>query len=335
MACYPFPMRRSLRLPAKGERRIYDLSVFNLPEVPYLAAQNLPFTAPALPTHLHKGRMEINHILKGERVYRVDGKDYPLRGNEVFVTWPDEKHGSGSSLHGRGTHFWVQIVLPRPGAGFLGLGPEHAEAFVRALWELPRRHFRASPEMRGIFSRILHLCRAGPSNLAGLRLTSLLLEWLLEIIDCAAKPFEGGVSPDVQRALELMRANPAEHFTIAQLAEASCLSESRFKAKFSEQLGVPPGDYLRRRRLEMAIPLLGGGNTVGQAAAALGFSSSQHLSTVFKKFFGKSPLAWMREHEAETVPQRETSRAAAPADKNGLRPWIDAEGRLHGYICQE
>lgn len=328
-------MRITLNLPAKGKRQIYDLTRFNLPEVPYLAAQNLPFTNLALPTHLHKGRMEINHILKGERVYRVGDKDYHLRGNEVFVTWPDEVHGSGSNFHGRGTHFWMQIVLPQPGSDFLGLDALHAAAVIKSLRELPQRHFPASEEMRGIFAKILHLCQAEPSELTGARLSSLLMEWVLEVIDCSAKPFEGGLSPDIHRALELMRSNPTSHYTIAQLAEISCLSESRFKAKFSKQLGVPPGDYIQRRRLEMAVPLLISGSGVSQVADELGFSSSQHLSTAFKKFFGKSPIVWLRENGDGTGPQQEIGLESNHIDENGLRPWVDADGWLHGFICPE
>lgn len=328
-------MRINLNLPAQGKRQIFDLSPFNLPEIPYLAAQNLPFTSLALPTHLHKGRMEINHILKGERVYRVGDRDYHLRGNETFVTWPDEIHGSGSFLHGRGAHFWMQIVLPKPGEAFLGLEPGHAAAIVESLWNFPRRHFPASAAMRGIFAKILHLCQSPPSPLTGARLTSLLMEWLLEVIDCSGETLESALTPDVARAVRLMQANPLQPYTVGQLAETSCLSESRFKAKFSKQLGVPPGDYLQRRRLEMALLLLGSGESVSNVADKLGFSSSQHLSTAFKKFFGISPSAWLREHNATPHPDQEKSLEHDFVDENGLRPWTDAEGWLHGYICPE
>ncbi len=327
-------MRKNLNLPAKGKRQIYDLTPFKLPEVPYLAAQNLPFATMALPTHVHKGRMEINHILKGERVYRVGNKDYRLRGNQIFVTWPDEVHGSGASLHGRGMHFWMQVALPQPGEAFLGLGPERAAPVVRALWELPKRHFPATEEMRGIFSRILHLCRLGPTELASARLTALVIEWLLEVIDSSSLPLENDVTPDIGRVIDLMEENPLAHYSVNDLAEASHLSESRFKAKFSRQIGMPPGDYIQRHRLEVALRLLLQGRTVAQAAEQLGFSSSQHFSTAFKKFFGKSPVAWLKANAQNTRPEAEHG-LDNQFDENGLRPWMDEEGWFHGHICRE
>lgn len=328
-------MRMNLKLPANGKRLIHDLTSFGMPEVPYVAAQNLPFTTLALPTHIHRHRMEINHILKGERVYRVGGKDYLLRGNEVFVTWPDEVHGSGSALHGRGLHFWMQIVLPKPGAAFLGLSPKRAEPLVRALRHLPQRHFRANAELRGLYAKILHLCRAGPSPLGKVRMSALVTEWLLEVIACADEAVENRVSPDIARVVAFLDRDLAEHYSVEQLAEMACLSESHFKRKFREQVGIPPGDYLQRRRLESAVRMLSRGRNVTSVAYDLGFSSSQHFSTTFKKFFGVSPLSWLRKTAVENAAQNREQGKAGGKDASGLKPWVDEDGRLHGHICPE
>lgn len=328
-------MRINLKLPANGKRLIYDLTSFGLPEVPYLAAQNLPFTALALPTHIHKNRMEINHILKGERIYRVGDRDYRLRGSEVFVTWPNEVHGSGSSLHGRGLHFWMQLLLPTPDRSFLGLKPDLARPLLEALWNLPRRHFRASPEMRGFYSRILFLCRMRPSALTTVRLSALVTEWLLEVITASGEPLENNITPDIARVLETLAEKNSRHYSVKEMAQLACLSESHFKNKFISQVGIPPGEFLQRRRLEMAIGLLTRGHSITSVAHDLEFSSSQHFSTAFKKFFGKSPLLWLREmHDGNSSLTRETGMERK-ADADGLRPWLDEEGRLHGHICDD
>lgn len=325
-----------LSLPPHGERLIYDLTRFGLPEAPYVAAQNLPYTFPALPTHIHKGRMEINYFLKGERVYRTGGKDYHLRGGQVFVTWPDEVHGSGSALHGRGLHFWVQLLLPRPGAPFLGFNPKRTAPLLEGLWNLPRRHFRADPAMRGLYVSILDICRRGPAPRASLELSVLLARWLLLVVECASSPWQDEVAPDIAKVLELVRKNPLEHYSVADLADVACLSESRFKGKFREQIGVPPGDYLLRLRTEMAADRLTAGHrNITEMALDLGFSSSQHFSTTFKRFFGKSPAIWAREHGLEERLAREPSTAKDEYDKDGLRPWLDAKGNLHGYIPKD
>ncbi|MCC8107985.1 MAG: AraC family transcriptional regulator [Planctomycetes bacterium] len=329
----PKPVPGRLNLPANGKRLIYDLSRFGLPEIPYLAAQNLPFTTAGLPFHTHKERMEINLIIKGERVYHVDGTDYHLRGNDVFITWPWEMHGSGSYLHGRGVHFWMQVIIPPTGNAFLGLDAERAAPLLDALWSMPRRRFKADQAMRDVYGRVLTLCHNGPSPLATVELSALLIQWFLLLADSSRRETKETVTADIARALDLMTRTDHRHLRIEDLAEAACLSESRFKGKFREQLGVPPVEYLLRRRTEMAADLLAKNRkSLTEIALDLGFSSVQHFSATFKRFFGESPLVWLRKNrEVDLMHAMLHSENGDPGDDE-LRPWIDAEGMVHGYV---
>jgi AraC-like DNA-binding protein len=320
-----------ITLPPNGKRLIHDLSPFGLPEVPYFAAMNLPFTGVALPTHTHKERMEINLILKGERVYRVGGKDYHLRGNQIFVTWPHEMHGTGGYLHGRGLHFWMQFALPQPGQPFLNANAESVRPLLEAIWRMPRRQFRAEPGMRDLYARMLDIARRGPSELAGIELSSLMTQWLLLLVTASQKEWEEEISPDIAKALDMMSREHHAHVTIDELAEAACLSESRFKGKFKEQLGVPPGEYLLRRRTEIAAAMLARGDrNLTEIALDLGFSSAQHFSQTFKKFLGVSPQSWLKLQDDEGLGRR----VDGPDDHDGedVRPWKDDNGLLHGYV---
>lgn len=320
-----------LNLPPKGKRLIHDLTPFGLPEVPYFAAMNLPFTSPGLPAHTHRERMEISHILKGERVYRVGGKNHHLRGNQVFVTWPNEMHGSGTHLHGRGLHLWLQVALPKPGAPFLSFNAQRARPLLKALWEMPRRQFNAVPGMRELYVRMLDLCRKGPSELAGIQFTALLTEWFLLVADASTREPTEEITPDIARALDLIARVPYHHPTIDDLADAACLSESRFKGKFKEQLGVPPGEYLQRRRTEVAADLLTkGGKSLTEIALELGFSSTQHLSVAFKNIFGLSPLAWLKRQDDQGLGRQNMENN--DHDGEPVRPWVDDSGLLHGYV---
>lgn len=321
-----------LNLPPNGKRLIHDLTAFGIPEVPYFAAMNMPFTQPGLPAHMHKGRMELNHILKGERVYRVGGKDYHLRGNQIFVTWPDEMHGSGRYLHGRGQHFWMQAAIPKPGSPFLGQNAGRARPLLKALWEMPRRQFRALPGMRDIYVRMLDICRSGPSELAGIELSALLIQWFLLVATASTREWKEEITPDIAKALEIMSRVPHSPMTISDIAESVCLSESRFKGKFREQTGVPPGEFLLRRRTELAADMLvnGKGSLTG-IALDLGFSSAQHLSQTFKNFFGLSPHAWLKRH-ADNDGLGTQSIEDNDHEGEAVRPWVDDGGLLHGYV---
>lgn len=320
-----------LHLPPDGGRLIYDLRPFGLEEVPYFAAQNVPRTTPGLPRHFHRGLMEINHFLKGERTYKVGGEEYHLVGNQIFITFPDEPHGSGYNLHGRGLHFWLWMKVPAVGRPFLGMSGKKAAPLLEALHSLPQRQFPAEWSLRTIYSRMLEICRHGPSAMAGIELSALLVEWLFRMLSRSAEPCNQNVTPDIGRALALGRENLGNRMMLEDMADAACLSLSRFKGKFKEQMGMPPGEYFMRRRLESAAKrLLAERESVTHIALDLAFPSSQHFSTMFRKYFGSSPSEWL----ARNREMRERFRRGEEAkDKKGrkLRPWIE-DGTFHGYL---
>ena len=301
-----------LNLPPNSELLDNDLARFGIPEVVSLAARNQSKAVDGNPMHRHEGMIEVIHILKGERVYRVEDKSYRVRGNQVFVTWPNELHGSGRFvqesgrfLHGRGLHLVLRGSLPRPGKKFLDFEAKRARPLLEALWNMPNRHFSAAPELRDLFARMLHLCRSGPSALVNMELSIILAEWFLTLTKCAATAVKEDITPDIRRALKAMHAARNGALATSDLAEAACLSESRFIGKFREQLGMPPGEYQLRLRTEQAAEMLRAGNAnMTDVAYETGFSSSQHFSVTFKKFFGQSPLSWMREQCGEQTPRQ-------------------------------
>ncbi len=319
-------MHARLHLPTRGKCLIYDLAPFGIPEIPYFAGQNQPFTTGHVPLHTHLERVEITHFLKGERVYRVGGVDYRLRGNDIFLTWPHEAHSSGFYLHDRGVRFWMQAVIPRPGKRFLGFDADRSRTLLSAIWAMPRRHFQADPAMRDLFAEMLVICRSGPADLSAIRLSALMCQWFLLLVESAGRTSGNEITPDIAKALGVMDEDAEKPPTIADLARAACLSESRFKGKFCQQLGMPPGEYMLRKRIERATVLLRRGRMgVTEIALALGFSSPQHFSSTFKKFFCQSPHAWQKSRRG--LP--EDPDAADPGGK--LIPWIDDEG-MHGYL---
>ena len=88
----------------------------------------------------------------------------------------------------------------------------------------------------------------------------------------------------------MVAARPERRFTIDELAEEVHLSTSRFKARFREQMGMPPGEYMVRAKVERAHQLLEeSALSITDIAYRLGFSSSQYFATVFKRFTNMRP----------------------------------------------
>ncbi|OGV69339.1 MAG: hypothetical protein A3K19_18795 [Lentisphaerae bacterium RIFOXYB12_FULL_65_16] len=281
-----FPNKRQIRL---------DLADLGLPEVPLVGIHRQTSAAQGLLAHTHEGLLEICYLVSGKRSYHVGGRHYVMRGNDVFLTFPDEVHGSGDRPHGKGELYWLQVLLPRRPKTFLALAGGDATGFIRALRQLPRRHFHGDRRLQYLFEDIFRLHHDAALPFRKLRVANAVMAWLLAVAECAARPSAFRESPDIQAALKLIAALPSREATIATLAVKVGLSESRFKAKFKEQTGIAPGEYILRQRIDRAKALLRDGRMpVTEVAFALGFASSQYFATVFKRFTTLRPSDLLR-----------------------------------------
>ena len=97
--------------------------------------------------------------------------------------------------------------------------------------------------------------------------------------------------PPFRQLLRDIDGRLADPPATADMARAVGLSLSRFKAVFSREVGMPPADYVLRRRVDLAKErlLLDRRRSITNVALDLSFSSSQYFSTVFKRYTGMTP----------------------------------------------
>lgn len=267
-----------------------DLKEFGLPEVPLLGIHSQLHARPGLAPHIHAGAMEICYLVKGEVVFSVGGHDYPMKGNDIFWTSPDETHGSGYHAYDKGLLYWTQIVLPKRPASFLGLAAKDAWPLVQNLRNLPLRKFRGHRKLKGLFEEAFLLCRRPHSDLQRIGLAAIMVQWLVTVTECAGRGVSEQYTDDIKKSIGLIDERLVETISVGDLAAAAGLSESRFKAKFREQMGIPPGEYVMRQRVHRAKELLEkSGQSITEIAHGLGFSSSQYFANVFRRFMLVKP----------------------------------------------
>jgi AraC-like DNA-binding protein len=247
----------------------------------------------ALGPHTHPGEMEICFLERGEQTFRVKGLSYRLRGHDQFFTLPDEVHDSAELPEERGILYWL-ILNVKPSRHFLGLSGRSARELQRQLLRMPTRHFRGHPDTARILNRTTDLLlerrrlgAASPPHLE-LRIHSLLLDYLTLTIAASHEGARGTASPLVQRVLHHIERHLHEPIHVPRLAQVARLSESRFKARFKAEIGVPPAEYWLRKKIERATELLKT-RRVTEVAHELGFSSSQYFATAFKRYTLMNP----------------------------------------------
>jgi len=255
-----------------------------------LGRYNHTAARPRLPEHKHPGGMEICYLIKGRQTYCVGGRDYRLRGGDIFLTFPDEVHGTGRMPEEKGALYWLQLRLPKKGESFLGLPGSESRALADALLGLRCRHFPGSRAMQEHLDAFTRLHHEATGRLKTCAMANKLVAFLLEVLACAKSPPQRTPARSIFHILEHIKNHLGEPLGVPELAMQAGLSEARFKVRFKEETGVPPGEYVLRARIEEAGRRLRKSDTdITRIAFDLGFSSSQYFATVFKRFTGQSP----------------------------------------------
>jgi AraC-like DNA-binding protein len=272
-----------------------DLRPLGIREVPMVGRYNYARAQRGLAPHAHPDTLEICYLAKGTQLYRVGERDYVMRGGDIFLTRPGEVHSTGEAPQEKGVLYWVQFFIPtRPDRFLAGTGAD-ARQLVAALRDIPHRHFEGEPGMARWLDDILRLAQADAHPLQCVTLRARLTEFVLRVIRCSHRKPSPSVSPGINALLREIEARVEEPLTVAGLADRAGLSVSRFKARFKEEVGIPPADYIQRSKIAASKKLLAEQRlTVTAIAHRLGFSTSQYFATVFKRYTGHSPVGWKR-----------------------------------------
>lgn len=95
---------------------------------------------------------------------------------------------------------------------------------------------------------------------------------------------------------EVMADNFTYNLTLGEFARLSGRSLSTFKRDFIECFGIPPGRWLRRRRLAYSRRLLlSTDQPVSEVAHRSGFANVSHFIRVFRESYGLTPLQFRKE----------------------------------------
>ena len=271
---------------------------------------------------LSLGPLGLVHVAYGAPVT----VDSPPSGRQVVVVlplgpmgvesnghrWTASEPFALSSCHGT-------TMVPDPSRGALvGSAPADAvEAHLEALLSRPLgapielssdRPLRlAAPAM--VQSAWLEACRVlGAGAEADDVTRGALLSSLLSTMAAGLAPHLGSsvgartadAGPAyVREARRVMEARLGEDLRIEDLAAAVRISPRQLHAAFSDHVGMPPAQYLRRLRLERARALLleaaPDGGTVAAVAARVGFGHLGRFAAYYTERFGESPSATLRQ----------------------------------------
>lgn len=95
----------------------------------------------------------------------------------------------------------------------------------------------------------------------------------------------------IVRAIEYVNSHLGATLTLEEVAQAACLSPSRFRHHFVEQTGTALRPYVLWRRFLRAWQVAMRGGSLSTAAHTAGFADAAHLTRTSHRMFGFAPSA--------------------------------------------
>lgn len=101
----------------------------------------------------------------------------------------------------------------------------------------------------------------------------------------------------VEAALGIIRKDYAFLDGIGELADRLEVSQEYLTRSFCHYIGITPGKYLNRIRIENACQLLRqGGHSIQFVSEACGFTNANYFARVFRNSMGVNPAEYARQH---------------------------------------
>ncbi len=268
------------------DRQVLCADALTLPGLALLGHSVSSRAANPLDIHIHPGCMEFVVLCRGTECYHVGGQRHELTGFDVFVSFVDQPHSTGSAPQGVNEIIWFQINPDAP--GLLGLGAERAAVLRARLLALDTHRLRADRDGLWLLRRAFHgLLRRDPGEEPAA--AALFTAFLLRLL---AQPRPAPPHESMRRAQRYILENLNGPLPLEQVCRACGLSLSTLKHRFKECTGDAPRDFINHAKVERAKEMLAQGSSVTEVAMELGFGSPGYFSVVFKKYTAMTPSEW-------------------------------------------
>ena len=264
------------------------------------------FTDACLPIgdHIHPDAIELCYITKGSQIYAAKESRHRVNAGMVYLAYPNEHHSTDALQQEKDVElYYIIIDTVNNTDRFLGLSANDGRRLAAQLNGL-NRCFYAGMELKRRFDEMIALFRQQPEGFELLLRCHVCL--MIHELVLASRNLQPAFTPDILQALQYIE----DHLTdaplnISDMAVHVHLSAPHFKQKFRSQTGLPPAAYQQKRRIELSLELLVSGFSVTQTAHTLGFSSSQHFATTFRRYVGMTPREWKKSHQLRPAIEKE------------------------------
>lgn len=272
---------------------IFDTQAEGLPELLMLGYADLR-SAQSLIEHVHSNAYEFVFIEKGQAEWQIGDHYYKTATGDVFHTKPGEKHKGSYDMTDPSRFWWMIIQMPAESLleDWLGLNFVEQQQIINGLKELPRV-VHTSMLTRDIFQRLKSALSLQDSFAIIERRLAVLDFLMLLLRQKTDKEKPDFVFPRLDKIITKISLHPEWRPSVSELADDCDISVPHFYRVFQYYTGLTPMNYLENNRMQEAYRYLkNSDNSITSIALDLGYASSQHFATIFRKRTGRTPSSW-------------------------------------------
>jgi AraC-like DNA-binding protein len=294
------------------------------------------------------GHLIMYHFLTEGRAYArlQDGRREELSAGDIVIFPHGDAHflGNGSpekpvdALLTFGKNLTQGLKLARFGGGgeitrfvcgYLACEPRLSEVVLTGLPPILKVHVVKEPSGQWLEHSIRFAVDEVNGSYAGSGLVLaklsevLFVETLRRYINALPSDqigwLAGARDPIIGQALALLHKEPADPWTISNLARRVGVSRTRFAERFRHFLEESPMAYLTRWRLKLGAEILQSTeNSVAEVAATVGYGSEAAFNRAFKREFDYPPAQFRRKRNARPVRDSQGTIGTADGGANYL-----------------
>lgn len=256
--------------------------------------------------HRNEG-IEISFLEAGTMPFTINDQEYHVKPDEIIITRPWQPHQLGNPNIGTGKLYWiildVNVRYPHQEwkwPSWVVLNKEDLAELTELLRynELPI--WKSNGEIKKCFQKIGNLLASNDS----IKNETWIVIYINELLMHCLEFFRSGALSndknltDGRRAVEYfiedLNSTYRELWTLESMAEYCSLGSTRFSHYFKQLTNMSPMQYLNSIRLAVAAKMIVDKPelSISQICYDCGYSSSQYFSTIFRKQYGCTPLAY-------------------------------------------
>lgn len=258
--------------------------------------RNAAIQLQSFPEQVNEG-LCIYYVNEGKFEWKLDGKDYVLFPGDVLLVLPGQTFGNEKGILELGIISWIRVRVQKLKSGEIALGKwsslndQESTTVARLLMLNNRPLLSKLPEA----GRILHnVALEIHNNEIGFvtRINHLIDELLIIITRQLTR--QNNAVRDFPKAFmqleEALRKDLSHQWSVDEMAAIAGMGITLFNERVKNYTGFTPINYLINIRISEALKLLKRKDVaITDIALDLGFYSSQHFSTTFKKLTGYTP----------------------------------------------